>query len=397
MLHNGDIFWPETFEGKAFPVLKESLRCQVVVIGGGMSGAMSAFTFAQAGYQTVLIDQGQIAAESSAANTGLLQYMSDKSLHECVEDFGEYDAYHFYRQSYEGLSRIESLCRELPDDVQFIKRESVLYASKKRDARHLKKEYITLRKYGFPCQLLDRAELQTRYRIEAEAALITYEDAEINPYVFIHRLIEKAVNEFGLLVYEQTGMKKWKSKNGKVLCQTDKGYTLTAEHAIYAGGYADTHFVKWVRKRKLVRSYALVSEPVGQLWPRNAMIWETARPYLYIRHAEGGRVIVGGLDDNTKRIPNKRKIKKKTDQLKRSFERIFPDISLEIEERYGARFGETKDGLPFIGEVPGKKNCYMLLGYGGNGTVYSSFGSKMLLDMVAGRRSEIQQIFRLNR
>lgn len=150
MLHNGKLFWPHTFEGHDYPQLDTSIQCEVLIVGGGMSGALSAYTFAQAGYQTVLIDKGKIAAESSAANTGLLQYMSDKALHECIEDFGAEAAYHFYRQSYEGLSRIEALCHELPDDVRFIKRESVLHASKKKDARFLKKNMSPSENMVFP-------------------------------------------------------------------------------------------------------------------------------------------------------------------------------------------------------------------------------------------------------
>ena len=397
MLHNGKLFWPHTFEGHDYPQLDTSIQCEVLIVGGGMSGALSAYTFAQAGYQTVLIDKGKIAAESSAANTGLLQYMSDKALHECIEDFGAEAAYHFYRQSYEGLSRIEELCHELPDDVRFIKRESVLYASKKTDARFLKKEYVALRKYGFPCQLLDKNELKKRYDIEAAGALITYEDAEINPYIFIQRLLEKAVSDYDLQIYANTELASWQTKKGRVVCRTTGGAEITANHAVYAGGYADNHFVKKIKKRKLVRSYAIVTQPVTELWPRNAMLWETARPYLYMRHAQENRIVIGGLDDNQKRVPGKWRIGRKTQKLKREFARMFPHIEIEIDARYGARFGETKDGLPFIGEVPGKKNCYMLLGYGGNGTVYSAFGSKMLLDMVQGRRTQMQQIFRLDR
>ncbi|GGB10986.1 oxidoreductase [Macrococcus hajekii] len=396
MLHNGKLFWPETYQATRCQTLHDSLDCEVIVIGGGMSGALSAYTFAEAGYRTVLIDRGRIAAESSAANTGLLQYMSDKSLHECIDDFGEQSAYYFYRQSYEGLARIEALCRELPDDVQFIKRESVLYASRKRDAQFLKDEYRALRKFAFPCQLLKPSETKSRYHIEADA-LVTYEDAEINPYIFIQRLLEKAIADFSLTVYEETELKNWESKKGRVICRLSGGKTIHADHAVYAGGYADNHFVKFIKKRKLVRSYALVSHPVDHLWPKRAMFWETARPYLYIRHAQSNRIIVGGLDEQTKRIPSKRKIKKKTRQLQQAFAELFPDIPFDIEAGYGARFGETQDGLPFIGEVPGMRHCYMLLGYGGNGTVYSSFGSKMLLDMVEGRLNERQQIFRLDR
>lgn len=166
-----------------------------------------------------------------------------------------------------------------------------------------------------------------------------------------------------------------------------------ANHVVYAGGYADNTFVKKVKKRKLVRSFAVVTKPVERQWKERAMIWETAVPYLYIRHVQGNRIIVGGLDDATKQVPSRRLIKKKSKKLKKEFEQLFPEIPIEIEEAYGARFGETKDGLPFIGRAPVRQNIYMLLGYGGNGTVYSSFGSKAILRMIQGEANRQDAIF----
>lgn len=88
----------------------------------------------------------------------------------------------------------------------------------------------------------------SRYEIEAEGALITYEDAEINPYIFIQRLLEKAVSEFDLQIYTDTELSSWRTKKGKVVCRTADGFEVTANHAIYAGGYADNHFVKKIKK-----------------------------------------------------------------------------------------------------------------------------------------------------
>lgn len=392
MLNNGELFWPKTLEKKKYNTVG-NIDCDVLVVGGGMSGALSAYRAAEAGYHTVLIDQGEVGCESTSANTGLLQYMSDKSLHECIADFGEEAAYHFYRSSYEGLNDIRALCEVLPDDVQLIDRDSVLYASRKKDNAFLKKEYIALRKLGFPCHLMDGAMLEQKYGIQKSMALVTHEDAEINPFVFVQRLLERAVNEFGLEISEYTELKKWKTRGNRVHCELSGLRFAVADHVVYAGGYADNAFVKKITKKKFVRSFAIVTKPVEHQWKERAMIWETAVPYLYMRHVQGNRIIVGGLDDATKKVPSRRLIQKKGKQLKKEFEQLFPNLPIEIEEAYGARFGETKDGLPFIGRAPGQHNIYMLLGYGGNGTVYSSFGSKAILRMIQGEINEQDMIF----
>lgn len=209
MLNNGELFWPKTVEKKKYES-DDNINCEILIVGGGMSGAFTAYRAAEAGFDTVLIDKGEVGCESSAANTGLLQYMSDKSLHECIDDFGEEAAYHFYRSSYEGLNDIREICQLLPDDVQFINRDSVLYASKKKDDQFLKKEYVALRKFGFPCHLLDERALKEKYDIHKSMALVTHEDAEINPFVFVQRLLERAVEQYGLKISEQTELLDWK-------------------------------------------------------------------------------------------------------------------------------------------------------------------------------------------
>ncbi|WP_165981076.1 NAD(P)/FAD-dependent oxidoreductase [Macrococcus lamae] len=398
MLHNGELFWPKTYYNNYYPSLDHEADGDILIIGGGMSGTITAFTMARAGYRTILIDKGTVAGESSAANTGLLQFMSDKTLADCIKDFGEKEAYEFYHLSFQGLEYIRELCQQLPDDVEFHNRSSILYASKRRHMAMLREEYIALRKFGFPCDLLNGKELKETYGINRSMGLLTHCDAEINPYVFIRRLIEKAVTEYGLRVYERTELLNWHSDGEEVRCDVHDGH-ITARNVIYAGGYADNDFVKSIKKKQFVRSFAIVTKPIpeNKFWAEKAMIWETARPYLYIRHVEGNRIIVGGLDDNNKRVPSKRLIHKKSRKLVRKFNQLFPDIMIEADDCYGARFGETKDGKPFIGEVPDMPNCYMLLGYGGNGTVYSAFGAKLLLEMVRGEENPQHDIFRLDR
>jgi len=398
MLSNGELFWPKTFDHTHYPALTGDETCDVLVVGGGMSGAITAFTMARAGYRTILIDRGMVASESSAANTGLLQFMSDKTLADCIKDFGEEEAFEFYQLSFQGLEYIRELCTDLPADVEFQNRDSVLYASKKRHDNKLREEYVALRKFGFKCDLLNSRQLSETYGINRSMGLVTHGDAEINPYVFIQRLLDKAVNTYDLHIYEQSELLDWHEGSDGVNCHITGG-RITARHVIYAGGYADNTFVKSVKKKQFVRSFAVVTRPIedGAFWAEKAMIWETARPYLYIRHVEGNRIIVGGLDDNNKRVPSERLIRKKSRRLVREFRKLFPDIEIAADDCYGARFGETTDGKPFIGRVPDMSHCYMLLGYGGNGTVYSAFGAKMLLEMIRGEKHPQHDIFKLDR
>lgn len=394
-MHNGNLYWPHTYVKEDYNDSLEA-KYDVVIIGGGMSGAFCAYRFSKAGYRTLIVEQHEIGSGSSAANTGLMQYMSDKLLHECVEDFGVLEAYHFYKASKEGLQDIGEISKLLHPDVNFIQRDSLFYASKKKHRQTIIDEYNALKRYGFPAEYVTDEQLKTEYGINKYNALITHEDAEINPYIFVNELVKYAHTHYNLHCVEHCELTSYKAYDDIVECElTDK--KVLAQHLIMTTGYAKNEITKkYIRREAFVASYAVVTKPTD-IWKDKVMIWESARPYLYIRHVPGNRVLIGGLDESTDKIPSKRHINKRGKQLMKAFNKLFPNIEVEMDYAYGARFGETKDGKPFIGKLKDNAEVYGLYGYGGNGTVYSSFGSKLLLDMVDGKYNPLSEIFKLKR
>lgn len=394
-MHNGNLYWPHTYVKEDY---NDSLEAEydVVIIGGGMSGALCAYRFSKAGYRTLIVEQHEIGSGSSAANTGLMQYMSDKLLHECVKDFGVLEAYHFYKASKEGLQDIGEISKLLHSDVNFIQRDSLFYASKKKHRQTIIDEYNALKRYGFPAEYVTDEQLKTEYGINKYNALITHEDAEINPYIFVNELVKYAHTHYNLHCVEHCELTSYKAYDDIVECElTDK--KVLAQHLIMTTGYAKNEITKkYIRREAFVASYAVVTKPTD-FWKDKVMIWESARPYLYIRHVPGNRVLIGGLDESTDKIPSKRHINKRGKQLIKAFNKLFPNIEVEMDYAYGARFGETKDGKPFIGKLEDNAEVYGLYGYGGNGTVYSSFGSKLLLDMIDGKYNPLSEIFKMKR
>lgn len=397
-MHNGKLYWPDTYLKKTYKD-EVDMHYDVVIIGGGMSGALTAYRVAEAGYHTLLVDKGEIGSASSAANTGLMQYMSDKLLHECVKDFGELEAYHFYKASKEGLEDIEKLSKLLDPRVNFIMRDSLFIASTNRDKQKIKKEYEALKKFDFPVKYIEQSQLLEEYGINKYNALVTHEDAEINPYVFVNEIVKFAHANYHLDVMENSALIKYKTTGEAIECIL-KDCVITADKLIMTTGYAKNKITKrYINREEFVASYAVVTKPIeeNQFWKDKAMIWESARPYLYIRHVPGNRVLIGGLDEKTDKIPNEKHIQKQGKRLIKAFNKLNPELELEIEYAYGARFGETKDGKPFIGKIEKDAEVYGLYGYGGNGTVYSAFGSKLLLDMIQGKYNPLSEIFKLKR
>ena len=135
--------------------------------------------------------------------------------------------------------------------------------------------------------------------------------------------------------------------------QTNRSCNIVAKQAVFATGYEAQEFLP-KRVVKLKSTYALASEPLPEFsgWWERCLIWETARPYLYLRTTDDDRVFVGGEDDPF-RSPSARDrlVTKRTDQLAKRFGGMFPAIDLKVAYRWAGTFGETKDGLAYIGQI----------------------------------------------
>ena len=169
---------------------------------------------------------------------------------------------------------------------------------------------------------------------------------------------------------------------------------------MFATGYETPEFLD----RKIVRlhdTFALATAPVDEFdgWGDDrCLIWESARPYFYARTTGDGRVVMGGADRPFAGAEGRRRILlRQTRRVEGQFRRLFPAIRFDVDWRWGGTFGDTRDGLPYIGTVRQFPNGYFALGYGGNGITFSWIAANLLLDRFLDRRNPDLEIFRFDR
>ena len=381
-IHNGSVYWPSTLPNKETRQAPDKLeKYDVIIVGGGMSGSLTALAFVEAGLKVAVLDKRQMATGSTMANTGLLQYSNDIMLHELIDQIGEQEAVRFYQICYAAVNQLKMVAKRLPTSADFIMRPSICYASSEEDVPKIKKEYETLKKHGFPCDYWEQEELSNHMAFTKAGALVTYDDAEVNPYKFVNGVLD-IVEEKGGHLFEFVEVQDVFTIDDHVSVRSSTG-DFNSKHIIYTTGYETVPVGKRIGA-EINRSYVMVTKPVVDFsqWHEQAMIWETARPYLYVRTTAENRIIIGGLDEGDALAPQLELIEDRGKILLEKLKDLFPQYDLETDYVYGATFGESIDNLPFIGQHPTKEKHYYLLGYGGNGTVYSMLGSHILRDLI---------------
>lgn len=382
----------------SYPKLTSSCITDVVVLGGGISGALAAYYLNEAGIKCIVADARTIGLGSTCASTSLLQYEIDTSLHELSEKIGSRNAVHAYTQCAYAVSEILRIAQTLGFN-DYKKKGSLYYASFIKDVPLLKKEFSARKENGFDVKYFEKDDMEMHYGFDAPAAILSSCGAEINAYAFTHALLQHLIKS-GQQVYDRTPVVKIDHHKKNVTLYTENGCTIRAKKIVYATGYEVVNFID----KKIVdlnSTYVTISEQANDntnLWKDDVLIWNTAKPYLYMRTTNDNRVLTGGRDEEFSNAAKRDKlINKKTRQLVKDFNHIFPEIEFIPEFSWAGTFGSTVDGLPFIGNYQKLPNSYFALGFGGNGITFSLIAAEIITALISGKKKKTEKIFSFER
>jgi glycine/D-amino acid oxidase-like deaminating enzyme len=345
-----------------------------------------------------MVDRRTIAEGSTAASTGLLQYEIDTPLVELIGKVGRELAEAAYRASVASLEAFAPLVEQLGDDCGLRERQSLYLASSEKDARTFEAERDARRQIGIDVTLLSRPALADRFGISRPGALWSSRAMEVDPFRLTQCLVRRAI-ELGLEVFTETEITRYEVRGGHAVLHAAGGATIQAKKVVFAMGYETMGLIP-ADLCTLSSTYALISEPVSDLsaWKDQCLIWESARPYLYVRSAEGNRVIVGGEDEDVV-DPHRRDrlIAAKVRKLCARFASLFPTIKIESTCAWAGTFAQTEDGLPYIGTLPKYPDAYFALGYGGNGITFSLIAAQIITNLFTGHPDSRTSLFAFDR
>lgn len=381
-----------------YPSLQKNVSCDVLVVGGGITGALMAYQFSKEGYQTILIDKRDVSLGSTSASTSLLQYEIDEPLHSLIEKVGENAAVDAYREGVKAIDTLEKIIGTLKADCNFERKQSVFIAHTEKDQVWMEREFEQRKKINLPVKWLSKKQLKQKYGAVGAAAIESAVGASTDVYRLVHCLLTHSQKKYGLQVYDHTELVG--VEYGKEACTVvlNNDVNIRAGKIIYATGY-ETQAMLPEKVVDLISTYSFISEPLAKIPAslKRTMFWDTQDPYLYMRVADN-RILVGGEDDQFKNPERRdRQIWKKQEKLLYKIVQKFPALTLIPDYAWAGTFGVTKDALPYIGAHPDFPNTYFVLAFGGNGITFSIMGMHILSDAMAGKHNKFLEYFRFKR
>ena len=379
--------------------LEKDISIDVAIIGSGITGALVAHELCSHGFKCAIFDKRSIGTGSSAASTAQLQYEIDVPLHQLLKKVTERTAVTAYRGCLQSITDLENVFKKTKVDAEFERRSSLYVASDKKGLKEIEKEYDARIKYGLPVEYMSQEDLKDTYNIDRKGGLYNNVSGQLDAYKAASGLIRHHHEKNGLDLFPYTEIEKHQPTSDGYELITTSGKVIKCKFLVVAAGFeAGTFLPKKVMN--LLSTYALVSEPMrkDELWHEESLIWETARPYFYLRTTNDNRIMIGGEDIKFKNEKLRDALlQRKTDKLLATFKTLFADIELKCEMAWCGTFSETKDGLPYIGEYPGYPNMLFALGYGGNGITFSMIAAQIILNKLKGKEDEREKVYGFER
>lgn len=380
-----------------YKYLTKNIETDVLIVGGGVTGAICAYYLTKNNINTTLIEKGRIGHLSTSVTTSLLQYELDENLSELKEALCLKDAIKAYKLGLKALDEIEIFIKEHGNLCDYIKRDILLYTSKQSEVKAIENEFKQRKDYGFNVEYIDKSN--NPYSFDLKGGIISKNGgAEIDPYKFTHQLIEVSQKN-GLNIYENTEAKTINYTNDGVEIETCYGYRIKAKKVIAATGYNTTLFTKRNFATKY-NTFNIATKPIESIqgWKDNVLIRDNCDPYNYLRTTVDNRMIIGGEDVEFKYIDDNKLAQEKYEILEQRLKSMFKDVkNIEIEYKYCGCFASTKDNLGFIGPDPKHKNLWYCLGYGANGILFAILGGIMLSKLYRNEVDEDMRLFEISR
>lgn len=384
---------------ESYPSLREDVETEILIVGGGITGSLMAHKCISEGYQTALIDRREIANGSTSATTSMLQYEIDVPLHELANMIGEEEARANYWACFESIDTLGNIVKAIKCDCGFDKKESLFFAAYKKDIPMLQKEFEARKAAGLPVKWMTQEQIQNKYQLEhAFGGILSEQGGSMDAFKFTHDLL--AYNhKKGLKIFDKTDIKTANYNRTGVTITTEFGHTVKAKKVIYCNGYESTELIK-DKFVKLLSTYAIVGERQEKKPSQidNTLFWNTSEPYLYIRTTDDHRILIGGEDEDF--VDDEKRdalICDKQRTLQKKLKRLLPEYDFRADFAWAGTFGETKDGLPYIGAHPNFPNSYFVLGFGGNGITFSVIGADVIAKLLRGKAHPLEKYYRFRR
>ena len=375
--------------------LEENLETDVVVIGGGITGASLAHHLRKLKTEFVLLERDRVGSGSTGRCAGGLAPGTELDFFEAVERFGMGMATTLWKTTSEAIGEIKRL--GVAGAFDFVEASGLYMAKSEGDVKQLRREYEAVKGSGIGDVALSEGP-KAREALNSDLnafGILTYGGLGVVDPVKMARTLARPLEGGASGVFEGTPVAKIGAERGGFMVKTGKGSVFGKKLILATESYTN----ELVGRRMVhpIRVFSIMTKPVApDVLDRlrldgGKMVWDTGSLYNFIRVTKDARVLIDGGDTVAASTESggAEEDLRAARLLRERLVGLFPSL-LEVPVEYGwsGTMGLTTHRLPMIGEDPRVKNLFYSEGYGGHGLPFGFLAGRVLGEAASGDESE---------
>lgn len=356
--------WNEYDNRPAFPTLKNDIKTDVLIIGGGIAGILTAHFLQEKGVSYVLVEKDEICSGTTGNTTAKITFQHGLIYDKILRSEGIEKAKIYLQGNKMAFEKYSELCRNIDCDYEI--KDNYVYS--RDDRKKLEEEMNALSKIGYNAVLKENLPLP----FDTVGAVCFEDQAQFHPLKFFFS-IAKDLN-----IYENTFVREMIDKTAV----TDRGKiyadkVIAATHFPFINKHG-SYFLKLYQQR----SYVIALENAQNV---GGMFIDQCKTGFSFRNYGDFLLLGGGGHRTGKRGGN-------WNRLREFAERNYPNAA----EKYfwAAQDCMSLDHIPYIGEYSkNTTNLYTASGFNKWGMTGAMLSAMLLTDMVCGEKSDFAEVF----
>lgn len=359
-----DSLWMDETKIQSFPELTRDITADVAVVGGGMTGILTAYFLKEQGLQVIVLEADRIGGGQTGRTTAKITSQHGVIYQKIISLHGKEAAEKYSRENQKAIDRYEKIVQDRQIDCGFVRCPAYLYTLELPEL--LKEEAQSAAGLGIDAVFTRDTELP----FEVAGAVRFDNQARFHPLLFLESVIR------GLTVYEHSRVLQ--AEGDRLV--TEKG-SVRAKKIVFACHYPflnvpGYYFMRMHQERSYVLGLENALKPEGMylgIDSNNAWSFRSAGEYLLF----GG----GGHRTGENRAGGK------YDLLKRKAEEFFPGS--RVRYHWSAQDCMPVDQIPYIGRFSADTpDWYAATGYGKWGMSSSMAAAGMITESILGDEEE---------
>jgi glycine/D-amino acid oxidase-like deaminating enzyme len=387
---------PAKRDKPTYPVLARTLDVQAAIIGGGLTGAATAYACAAAGVRVALLEAGRIGHGASGRSAGLILQSPTQAFADMERAHGRRAARAIWAAWRRAALELTATIRRLNLRCGLTPADAVTWAPGGDRAVALQRELAARREGGLEGTWLTPRALAA-LGVEGAGGIRTKGDAVVDPARLCQGLA-RAATVRRAAVFERTAATRIHAASGRLAVDTARG-VVSCETIVVATGEPTELFDPLARHFDMRESYIVQTPPIP---PRvrsatpgpNLILQDVEQPPHRLAWTAGDRILWSGADQprTAERVRDKTLVQR-TGQLMYELSLMVPAISgIQPEHGWDVPYSVARDGLPFIGPHRNYPRHLFALGLGTNPAA-AFLASRVLLRHLTGASEKTDDVF----